>query len=1447
MNLGELTASLRLNIQEFSQNIQAVQRQLQTASEKIKTIGVTMSAAVTAPLVAAGAVLAKSAMDIQASTGEIQASLGVTAEEAKKLSASAQDVWKTGFVDSIDEANQAIILIRQNMAGVAENEMAQVAQGAAMIAERMGEDVSAVTATAGVMMKNYGIAGQEALDLIAVGFQKGGNFSQDLLDTMQEYAPKFKEWGMSADQALGMLLAGAEKGAFNLDKVGDSAKESFISITDGSKSSQEAIASLGLSYDDIRSKLLVGGEEANKSFGMVLTALSQIEDPVKRNDAALAIFKTQVEDLGQGVVLAMADGAKGLGDFKGATDKATAAITANNPGLALTQALREMQVAIAPALTPLVDIIQNSVVPAIKSMSEWFQSLSPEGQKLTIAIAGIAAAMGPMLVIIGSLAGALSGLIGFFTAGAAGVSTFGVVMAALTGPIGIAIAAVTALIAAGTALYLNWDTISSKASKIWNSIKNTIHNLWKAAVDVFYKYHPIGIVINHWTEIKKYLANVATDAVNWGKNIIDGIINGIKSKIAAVGQTAENMAESIKSKFKSALGIASPSKVMEDYGQNITQGLVIGIESEISEAEKAARKLADATTNAIKSALSTTKAAFEIGGISLIGADSQTKLTEELKGLNNQFAIQKTLVSKLKEEYDRLIGSQGMAAEDTASVAQQYASEAKALSELAMKISDAQLALEQQRWVTAEVKEAIEILRAEHEKETAMLDVEAGKVEELTLRQRQLNQDLSAQRELVSQLTREYEASAAAKGTDSEETRKAYKELLNAQTEEAKLMREIRTTNKAISDQSNTLRELADQAQATADKYKNELTKAEDEYKEKVLNTNQELEKSIDSLTQKYEQAVDQRSKSLMNFVGLFDAVKPKEVTGIDLLGNLQGQVDTFEQWQANIQELATRGINEGLLGELEDMGPSAASEIAALLTLTDDQLQQYSDLWLEKSQLAKYQATSELQELNQETQAEISNMRIQAAQQLEQYRKDWEKKSSEIRANAVKEINTIENKFSDVAGNSTRYGIQVVQGFMRGLESQFDALRERVSEMAGIVSSGITIPLEIASPSKLMDKYGNYIVEGLVGGIKSNLTKVKNAVTKMTDIITIKPQTNQEVKTVFSSIEQPKLPDVTQQVGTVWEKISQPILPELTQKVKTAFETIQITKLTEEPSEIPELIQQIKTAQGDIEQPEIPGVVQDISYDIEQLEFPTETQKVKTIFESTEQKLPDILQKIKTVFDEIKFPELMQQIKVVWGKVTKPVLPDLVQKVKTSFEEIKAPKLSEILQNIGIVWGDAERPTFPNETQSIDMVYREAEPLETQELTQEINTEQGNIDQPLLKELMQNIRVIWDKITQPVLPDLFQQIKTTINEIKLPELPEMELMIKPIIKSLPKLEDVSLSMASITSPGFVTPEAIGGTNNYGGSIGDIYITGSNAEEIWEKLERKLGRLGMVF
>lgn len=63
-----------------------------------------------------------------------------------------------------------------------------------------------------------------------------------------------------------------------------------------------------------------------------------------------------------------------------------------------------------------------------------------------------------------------------------------------------------------------------------------------------------------------------------GQNIMDGLINGITSKIQAVTDTIGNVAGAVSGAFKSMLGIASPSKVFEEFGKFVDMGLAEGIE-----------------------------------------------------------------------------------------------------------------------------------------------------------------------------------------------------------------------------------------------------------------------------------------------------------------------------------------------------------------------------------------------------------------------------------------------------------------------------------------------------------------------------------------------------------------------------------------------------------------------------------------------------------------------------------------------------------------------------------------------------------------------------------------------------------------------------------------------------------------------------------------------------
>ena len=598
-----------------AQRVQELGEQAGKVGEKMKDVGEKMSMAVTAPIVAASGLIAKGAIDAEAATGKLQAQLGITAAEADKLGVSAQNVWKTGFGEDINAASEAVKNVRLNMGDLAGNELEAVAQGALVISDVFEADITDSTKAAGTMMKNFGIDGQAALDLITVGFQKGGDYSGELLDTLNEYSPQFAGMGMSADQMMGILIAGAQAGAFNMDKVGDSVKEFNIRAQDGSKTTAEGFAAIGLSADEMGAAIAKGGDDAQQAFMATIAALAAMDDPMQQNIAGTALFGTQWEDVRSKVITAMADGVKGIGDFKGATDEAAAAMKENNPGLALTAAMRELQSAIGPALLPIADIIQNTVVPAIKSLAEWFENLSPAGQKTVLAIGGIAAAIGPLLIVIGTLMTAVSTVAGLFGAGGALATAF----AFITGPIGIAVAAIAGIIAIGVLLYKNWDEISAKAIEIWDGIKDYFSETWSKITsacsdawgrfksDIVETWNNIKTKTSEiWNGIKQFFAdwwnfekNIFNTALDFVKNIISTAWDNIKSITSTVWNGIKDFMSTTWDNIKNAVATkaaelktntinkleeiwdyikAVPAKALQ-WGKDIIQGLWDGIKN----------------------------------------------------------------------------------------------------------------------------------------------------------------------------------------------------------------------------------------------------------------------------------------------------------------------------------------------------------------------------------------------------------------------------------------------------------------------------------------------------------------------------------------------------------------------------------------------------------------------------------------------------------------------------------------------------------------------------------------------------------------------------------------------------------------------------------------------------------------------------------------------------
>ena len=200
--------------------------------------------------------------------------------------------------------------------------------------------------------------------------------------------------------------------------------------------------------------------------------------------------------------------------------------------------------------------IALKVVQGLNGMLESFNNLSPAAQKTILVIAGIAAAIGPVLVVAGTLISSVITISGAFSAMMPVLSAAGAAIAALGGPVTIIIGVVVALAAAWSTNFLG--------------IRDITYSAIGAARDF------IGGAIN---AIRGFFSGSWSDI---GARMMQGIADGIRGAWNWVVDAARGAASAALNAAKSALGISSPSKVAaEQIGRPVAQGIGLGYSQEM--------------------------------------------------------------------------------------------------------------------------------------------------------------------------------------------------------------------------------------------------------------------------------------------------------------------------------------------------------------------------------------------------------------------------------------------------------------------------------------------------------------------------------------------------------------------------------------------------------------------------------------------------------------------------------------------------------------------------------------------------------------------------------------------------------------------------------------------------------------------------------------------------
>ncbi len=594
--------------------------------KKATDIGKDMSKKVTVPIVAAGTAGTKMAMDLEHSI--------------KKVSTLADaDILP---VDKIQKEVRAI----SDASGIAQTEIAESIYGALSAGVESEKVLEFVRS--GIDLTRAGFTDMEtAIDATTTVLNAYGDDAYDVTKIHDIFVQTQDKGKISVDElgkSLGRVVPTASSLGVNLDELG----ASYAILTAKGQNAQLAttnlnsmLAEMGKSGSKTDKTLR---ELTGKSFADLISegksvgdVLGIVNEHAKENDLSLKdMFGSMTA--GNAAVTLLSEGVEGynksLDDMNNATGK-----TADN-AKTMEDGLFKIQKATTQVKNALIEF-GGMIAPFIEKLAEWISTLverfasMDEGTKKVIAvIAGLAAAIGPLLIVIGQMSLGVSGLIKLFApmmTGLAGATTatggLSAAIAFITGPIGIAIAAIVAITAVVVTLWKTNEDFRDGMKKVWDNIKQIIDGTIKIIKGIIQTF--IGLVTGDWTKfteglktiwsgmwqaiknivggawnllstvfrtlknnISNFFSNMVRDAVGWGKNLISGFIDGIKSMIGSVRKAVSNVVGTVKD----FIGFSSPTKkgegrFIEDWGANMIDGFMKGMNNATPELQSSMGKV----------------------------------------------------------------------------------------------------------------------------------------------------------------------------------------------------------------------------------------------------------------------------------------------------------------------------------------------------------------------------------------------------------------------------------------------------------------------------------------------------------------------------------------------------------------------------------------------------------------------------------------------------------------------------------------------------------------------------------------------------------------------------------------------------------------------------------------------------------------------------------------
>ena len=610
-----------------------------------KAAGIAAGAFVAIGTAAAGmAVKAVTSSDeCQKALNGLQAQTGATDEEMQGLKSTLLSIYGNNYGESFEDVAQALASVKQQT-GLAGQELEGFTTNALALRDTFEYEVTESTRAADMMMKQFGISGEEAFNLIAQGAQNGLDKNDNLLDSINEYSVHFAQLGLDAEDMFNMFSNGAQTGVFDIDKLGDAVKEFGIRVKDGT--ADEAFEQLGLNAEKLKTAFAEGGEGAEQAFQQVNEALASCDDKVVQNALGVTMYGTMWEDMGAEAVSALSN-VNGQFNQTKATMESIKEIKYDSFREAMAGIGRQIEVGL---LIPLGD----KLLPYLNDFANWINSHMPEIQ------AAFEVAMNIIGSAIDTIGGTIESVISYFTdfesKNSEVSNTVKTVWEEIKNFFNNSCESIKEIVSsflnALSAFWNTWgSTITQYVVGLWEEIKIAFDTAFKAIQDIFDIFAAAfnGDWEGVWTGIKQLVTDVwdgINQLINTHMENIRQLISNISNKIKSawnetwesikkkISDTWTNIKTSVQNGISNVLTKVTelknksistlkelPSKAMQ-AGKDFVQGFINGIGNMIGSVASKARELANSALNTVKSTLgihSPSRKMAELGGYTAEG------------------------------------------------------------------------------------------------------------------------------------------------------------------------------------------------------------------------------------------------------------------------------------------------------------------------------------------------------------------------------------------------------------------------------------------------------------------------------------------------------------------------------------------------------------------------------------------------------------------------------------------------------------------------------------------------------------------------------------------------------------------------------------------------------------------------------------------------------------